>query len=334
MKTIEINSNLFSRSKKIIISKKFIISLTGSAAIIADKKFNVLKKITGLSYVYEGQISPDEKTLLLISNGNCFYIISLDSFEIIKKQVIRDSSMEGNGFWSFKGDAVIVVGTNNKTLISFVRSYNVFDYSFKESNLDNKYTFISSTSVQKLNKHLIIGYNRKDDNAVYILWYDETEFKEYKINNYNDTISNIEYNIFLNVIVVYGQQSTILCDNYGNQKKDISLFEPEAITFTALDLFPENIFDIQQQNIIKNLSSHLELEGSSIFESINKIYWASNSKNIYIATTKKIFVFNISENEIVYSKNISYGVQDIIEIEKNIIAISTWNGVKTYKLVY
>ena len=69
-------------AKEIFVSKSYIITCTGKKANILDKKFNLLQTIEGLDYVYSAEMSLDEKELLLISNGNKFYLISLLCFII------------------------------------------------------------------------------------------------------------------------------------------------------------------------------------------------------------------------------------------------------------
>ena len=73
MKFQKVKCKSLSYAKEIFVSDSYIIGCTGKKANILDKQFNLLQTIEGLDYVYSAEMSPDEKELLLVSNGNKFY---------------------------------------------------------------------------------------------------------------------------------------------------------------------------------------------------------------------------------------------------------------------
>ena len=64
-------------SKNLTLTSKYIILYKGASVAVYDYKFVCLKKIPNLKYVYNGYVSPDETKLLLVSNANRYYLISL-----------------------------------------------------------------------------------------------------------------------------------------------------------------------------------------------------------------------------------------------------------------
>ena len=81
MKLERIKCKPLERAKNLYISQSYIIGCTGQKAAIMDKQLNLIHTVEGLEYVYSAEVSPDETKLLLISNGNKFYIVDLHTFE-------------------------------------------------------------------------------------------------------------------------------------------------------------------------------------------------------------------------------------------------------------
>ena len=76
------------------ISKKYMVFPTGKKVLIYERKFQLVREIEGLSYCYKAFISPNEEIVLLVSNSNCFYILSLLTFEL-SKYTIRGGNIMG-----------------------------------------------------------------------------------------------------------------------------------------------------------------------------------------------------------------------------------------------
>ena len=74
MKLERIKCKPLERAKNLCTSQSFIIGCTGQKAAIMDKQLNLIHTVEGLEYVYSADVSPDETKLLLISNGNKFYV--------------------------------------------------------------------------------------------------------------------------------------------------------------------------------------------------------------------------------------------------------------------
>ena len=64
-----------------INTDKFIVHITGGSVVILDKKTGAtLNQIKGYTYLYTGDVNPDETELFALENGKHFYIISLEDF--------------------------------------------------------------------------------------------------------------------------------------------------------------------------------------------------------------------------------------------------------------
>ena len=86
-------------AKDFCFTEKYSIFCTGKSAFICDRALKLLCKIENLSYVYHAFVSPDEKTLLLVSNSNKFYLVDLNDFSV-KKHTVRgkyNHNLEGRG---------------------------------------------------------------------------------------------------------------------------------------------------------------------------------------------------------------------------------------------
>ena len=57
-----------------------------------------------------------------------------------------------------------------------------------------------------------------------------------------------------------------------------------------------------------------------------------DGKYICIGTMTSLCCMEAESSKIVAQRKIPHGVHDIVEIEKNIILVSTWQGVKAYNI--
>lgn len=74
-----------------ITSNRFIVQLTGGSVFILDRETTQeLKRHKGHSYVYTGDISPDEKLCFALENEKYFLVYSLENYELKKRVTLPD----------------------------------------------------------------------------------------------------------------------------------------------------------------------------------------------------------------------------------------------------
>lgn len=121
--------------KGVIQSDKYIVGLTGRRAQVVRKSdMTLVGVIEGLSYVYRGDISPDEKTLLLASTDRYGYLYSLPDLTPMSRARIRDNKsgevLEGLGCFSHDGSKVYFAVPLDNSL-SEVREYDPITFGFR-----------------------------------------------------------------------------------------------------------------------------------------------------------------------------------------------------------
>ena len=121
--------------KGVIQSDKYIVGLTGRRAQVVRKSdMTLVGVIDGLSYVYRGDISPDEKTLLLASTDRYGYLYSLPDLTPMSRARIRDNKsgevLEGLGCFSHDGSKVYFAVPLDNSL-SEVREYDPITFGFR-----------------------------------------------------------------------------------------------------------------------------------------------------------------------------------------------------------
>ena len=212
-------------AKDFCFTEKYSIFCTGKSAFICDRALKLLCKIENLSYVYHAFVSPDEKTLLLVSNSNKFYLVDLNDFSV-KKHTVRgkyNHNLEGRGCWSLNGRSLYFCVCNGQTLNSALRCYDLDDNMSYRDLLKEKYQLVCIKPVKEINKQLIIGLDRKKSDldrtdCWSLIWFDGVYFEEYPIWNIdlsNDVVSSAEYEALTNTVIIYGQAKTFRCNLRG-----------------------------------------------------------------------------------------------------------------------
>ncbi len=95
----------------IVDSENYTVRFTGGSIIISDRKTgNVLKCISGFSYLYTGGLSPDESQFFALENGKHFYVYSLKDFNLIKRITLPRGfeAIDVTGFYSEDGTGIII----------------------------------------------------------------------------------------------------------------------------------------------------------------------------------------------------------------------------------
>ena len=152
--------------KGVIQSDKYIVGLTGRRAQVVRKSdMTLVGVIDGLSYVYRGDISPDEKTLLLASTDRYGYLYSLPDLTPMSRARIRDNKsgevLEGLGCFSHDGSKVYFAVPLDNSL-SEVREYDPITFGFKRvvHELDG----MVIREIQRLKNGIFLsGFCREDE---------------------------------------------------------------------------------------------------------------------------------------------------------------------------
>ena len=192
-----LKTGLLRNSQRIISSNKYVISLTGKRAVIMDRSLNFITELDKLYYVYNGQISPNEKTLLLISSGNIFYLYSLETFELMHKVTLRGTcsgNLEGRGCFSHDGKHIILILDNEKECISTLRVYNVDNLDEYKDYLENEYLLYRIIPVKSCMKYAIVGspgYEErcKGQNYNVLIWFDGQHVENHILPGKDDAVS-------------------------------------------------------------------------------------------------------------------------------------------------
>lgn len=295
----------FRSAKKVLVSNDYIVLLTGTSAIILNQDFYVLHRITKLNYVYNGKISPNQKKLLLISNDNFFYIVDLEkNFSVKKVYCVGEynDNLYGQGLWLYDSRHFFIVTHHPSNFISKIRCYDVNDLCvFNDYLLDNKFQIVTCCSSTDYKKYFFVGYNRKDNHTVYVIIYDGKTYIEIPLKEIDDVIMEIDYDEKSNIISVLGQ------DNIYFYYLDY------AQNLIPLNLIPQNAN-----------ASHNE---------IFKAVYSKDYPYIYFCITNNLYVADKTTHEIVFSKVFSEDIWDIVEVSKELLAISFVNSTHVFKRV-
>jgi hypothetical protein len=331
---------LFSNIKGITSSEKFIVTFTGRRANIFNKNLELLYTIDDLYYVYNGYISPDESKILLVSTGNKFYIYSLNTFECLQKYSLKgrlNYNLEGQAAWDFNGENFLINASDKNTLTSCILYFTPNSLlPVKQIEFSN-YRFLYLRKVDKLNKHLLVGSNLEDDHKHYLVFIDENiqNLEEYVIENFDDFITDVEYNQILNSIIVYGDNNSILCNCKGEYIKPIEVKDivRDNSKFLTDWLCEMKLNKTDTLSILDKLFDFFEIDNLSSYENINKIVWSENFDLIYVATSHRFLIYDRKTEDIVFSKEVQFGVQDILEVCKDKVILSTWGKTLIYKIL-
>ena len=92
-----------------IITDRFQTELSGGSVMISDKNSGkVLYKKSGFHYLYTGDVSPDEKTLVALENGKHFYVFSLDTFTLEKRVTVPRGYESIDFYPSYSADGSVL----------------------------------------------------------------------------------------------------------------------------------------------------------------------------------------------------------------------------------
>jgi hypothetical protein len=333
MKLERIKCKPLERAKALCVSHSYIIGCTGQKAAIMDRQLNLIHTVVGLEYVYSAEVSPDETKLLLISNGNKFYVVDLHTFEKTRITVKApyNQNLEGQGCWSFDGKSIWI--PVQRCINSTLRRYCVHDFRKYQDYLADKYCLIAISKIDSNNTYFLIGYNREENDRTYFIYFDGTEFREIPLETAVSAIMppvtiDMESGVVTIASIAGCQQFTL----EGKAVSTISHPDPKDKVLHFSDVFM-SLFDgdAEKQTHIKELSASLGLENITAADYITKHRSSSCGKYVYLASESGFYLIDASTGNLLASVPEKYGVQNFEELAPGLIAIATWSGVKLYR---
>lgn len=325
------------RAKNLCVSQSFIIGCTGKKAAIMDKQLNLIHTVEGLEYVYSAEVSPDETKLLLISNGDTFYVVDMQTFEKTRLTIKApyNHNLEGRGCWSFDGKSVwIPVQRSTGYISSTLRRYCVDDFSKYEDYLAEKYHLNGISRIDSNNTYFLTGYNRQENNRTYFIHFDGTAFREFPLETSGNIIApTATVDMGKGVVTLSSISGCRQFTLDGKTVKTISHPSPKDKTLHASDVFMHLVDgNAEKRNHLKEISASLGLENVSTPDYITKCETSSCGKYLYLASESGFYLINERTGDILVSVLEEYGVQNFVELAPGMIALATWTGVKLYQL--
>lgn len=304
-------------AKKIVISKYYIIILTGRAIIVLDKERNFVKRLDGLRYSYEGLLSPDETKLLIISNEPDFYIFSLDTLEITDHCKLSGyiSTIEGQGCWSPNGKDIFLILIDKRTESFFLRIYPTENLKKFTDNysIGHMIRFYNILSLPSKNVIYILAQSRYDEwtdsnpTSLVLLCLKGNQVEQYDISGQSDIPFSIEYNETTNRFLIYTLNQAFTCDLDGGNVR-------------MIDTGNQSLAPIQ----------HI----FSMPFIVKQILESANNKYIFMASNGGLDIFDKQTGASLYFKEFSFGLVNITEIEENVIAVGMYSGrAQLYKIL-
>jgi len=325
----------FARAKAVACSENFVVCSSGGQVKIFDKNLSLLQIITGLKYVYQCLISPDEKNILLVSIANLFYIVDLESFFVTKHTMNGKygDNLEGRGCWSLDGKGCYFCVESKKKVKSALRIYDDIQSGEYRDLLCDKYWLTSVQAVPKRKKYLLTGYDHNTD-VSYLIWYDGNIIEEFPVEGLSEcnVISDVRYVENGDYCIVIGSDGTIFCTVEGTLIKNFDLQETSAKTFSFMDIFQTAHMDVEERKRIAAVSKRFGFEEMGVPEEIRDVCCSRDGQYFYVATLGNLFCINAQTNQIECEKDYPYGVEKIEQISEELLLVTTWDSVECLRI--
>ena len=311
MKLERIKCKPFERAKNLNISESYIIGCTGRKAVVLDKQLNIVHIVENLDYVYEALLSPDETKMLLISTGNKFYIVDMQTFDMTRVTVKApyNENLEGRGCWSHDGKSVWIPIQN---MNSVLRRYWIDDLTRFQDYLKDKYHLDGIQRLEKSERYFLTGYNRAENNKRYFIYFNGVEFREYPLENPAQLLALwAEVDEEQEIVTVAGTKDCWQFTMEGKALQPISHPAPKD---------KPDMFTVFREPI-------------ACLDYVTKYDISTCGRYAYLSSQSGFYVLDAKTNDVLASVDETYGVQNFEEIAADVIAIATWSGVKLYRLV-
>ncbi len=135
-------------------SDKYFIEITGGSVKIMDRcTNNQIKVFKEYTYLYTGDIRPDESEFFALENGKHFYVYSLKSFEMIKRVTLPKTyeSIDVNGFYSDNG-SILNIPVQRYVYDNKEEHKGHYEHILCQYETDN-YTLIGKTNIEDHKKY-------------------------------------------------------------------------------------------------------------------------------------------------------------------------------------
>lgn len=336
MKLERIPCKYLNRAQNVFVSNSYIIGCTGQKAVILNRQLEFVHIVQGLEYVYCAQMSPDEKSLLLISNGNKFYVVDMETFSTIRITVKSpfNRNLEGRGCWSFDGKSILIPVQHNRTGKSTLRCYSLETLQEFQEFLPEKYYLAGISQTDTPGTYFLTGYNRNDNNQRYLIFFDGISFRETPLNDTQMIILSADADIQHNIITIYTPNG---CQQFTLDGTPLSKIAHPAPTMQSLsfsDIFtswfhnePDLLSDLT------TLSTSLGLDNVFATDSINKYEVSQCGNYYYLASQSGFYLLDAKTHAVLAVIKEEFGVQNFEELSPRVLAMATWHGIRIYKII-
>lgn len=129
----------------IIITDRYVIGVKTGRVIFLDKKTKQrLKPIMGFHNLVTGDVKSDGSELVVLEHGKHFHVISLETFEVVKKVLLPRSYMAMDVYCTYSDDGSILTVPVSKY------DYDKRQYVYLRCEYETKdYTLVSKTEIDR-----------------------------------------------------------------------------------------------------------------------------------------------------------------------------------------
>ena len=129
----------------IIITDRYVIGVKTGRVIFLDKKTKQrLKPIMGFHNLVTGDVKSDGSELVVLEHGKHFHVISLETFEVVKKVLLPRSYMATDVYCTYSDDGSILTVPVSKY------DYDKRQYVYLRCEYETKdYTLVSKTEIDR-----------------------------------------------------------------------------------------------------------------------------------------------------------------------------------------
>lgn len=330
MKLKKLKSTIIPHIEGVDLSENYLALFTGQRAVVLNRNLEIIHDIRKLKYVYDGKISPNEKSLLLTGTGNNLSLYSLEHSEIYDKATLRkpyNGNLGGKGIWSNDGRKVYVIAQNTETITNIVRVYNSDDLTeFNDINI-GEYIIYDICRDEKAGQYCVLAYER--EGSYYIIPFESLTEKRYEFSRQTDLIfSKINFDPITDLFEISCWSRLIYIDR-ASEISPSSTLPPEAVIKENLKyvvdekLNTESVYDLLKE---KCIAEKLVCDG------LKKITLSKNEKYIFVVSNMEILVISAESKNILCKGKIDLDVIGFQEFENETLVIASREELLLYKL--
>ena len=319
MRVISVPCSYLKNCKKLICANQYVIVLTGRSVLILSREMELLKQIDGFQYLYDGQLSPDGTKLLLISTGANFYMLSMDTLELLWKARVKEGkycNLEGKGVWTLDGSRFFFIVLDQKTFQYKIRSYNALDPNdfYDETSLSETHRIHEILAIHSLNSYVLLGQDRFDEQfnlpsrPLKLFIYQAGICQEFVLNSQTGIPFGMNYDENLGKLIIYTDKGTFSCNLQGEDIRKISLENTDG----------------------NNSANPFSYYG---FSQIKQIAMSQNGRYVFIASSYGFDICDKESGGVIFSKEYGFGAENFTEIQENLIVVCRYTGTASlYKI--